>query len=77
MVNLRAGDKMPRNEACMICQIGLSFGDTKGDLASRDDGPSQEEGLLLLRAFMNIKHATLREAIINIVSALSCPDGGS
>jgi hypothetical protein len=62
---------MARKETFLVGQAKASVEGGQGDFAGDHSRPDPEEGRRLMRAFVNIREAALREALIALATALS------
>ena len=62
---------MARNEAFSTGPADGAVNGGQRDRAGASSRPKPEEGLRLMHAFLSIRHAALREAVIKLVTELS------
>lgn len=62
---------MARKESLSVDRAKASVADGQRDFAGVHSRPDPEEGRRLMRAFVNIREAALREAVVALVTEIS------
>ena len=62
---------MATKQSSLRVHVDASVWSRNGDLPENDCPPDPEEGLRLMRAFLSIGQADVREAVINFVTLLA------